>query len=116
MAVIVDYALKNPVFRQIWETRFYWVPPTNLTPEGREITNFFFSRLDRSFDGGYLENGARFVGGKTGFTNAAGLCLAAVGVYEGREYIAIIFGGPGDNRSPQYNFMDAITLFGALTN
>lgn len=112
---ILSYALRNPAFRQIWETRIYWVEPTNLTAEGREITNTFFSRLDRSFDGGYLENGACLLGGKTGFTNAAGLCLAAEGSYGGREYIAVIFGGPGNNRTPQYNFMDVMTLFGAMT-
>ena len=113
---ILDYALQNTVFREIIETKNYIIPPTNLTPEEREITNFFFSRLDQDYEGGYLENGARLLGGKTGFTNAAGLCLATVGVFEGREYIAVIFGGPGTNRTPQYNFLDAMTLFGALKN
>ena len=113
--IILDYALKNPIFRQILETRDYWVPPTNLTPEGREVSNSFFSRLDRSFEGGYMDNGACLLGGKTGFTNAAGLCLATVGTFEGREYIAVIFGGPGNNRTLQYNFMDAMALFGAMT-
>lgn len=113
--VLLDYALKNPVFRQILETRTYWVPPTNLTSEEREVNSSFFSRLERSFDDGHLDNGARLLGGKTGFTNAAGLCLATVGTFDGREYIAVIFGGPGNNRTPQYNFMDAMTLFGAMS-
>jgi D-alanyl-D-alanine carboxypeptidase (penicillin-binding protein 5/6) len=111
---ILDYALKNPVFRQIFETRSYQVSPTNRKPDGMEINNAFFSRLDRTFEGGYLENGACLLGGKTGFTNAAGLCLATVGTFEGREYIAVIFGGPGDNRTPQYNFMDALYLYGSM--
>ena len=111
---ILDYALKNPVFREIFETASYEIPPTNLTPEERVINSYFFSRLERDYTNGYLENGVSVIGGKTGFTNAAGLCLATVGAFDGREYIVVVFGGPGTNRTPQYNFMDAVELFLSL--
>jgi hypothetical protein len=111
---ILDYALKNPLFRQIFESRTYTIPPTNRQSQEREIRNAFFSRLSRDFEDGYMANDARLLGGKTGFTDKAGLCLAAWGEYQDREYLAVIFGGPGTNRTPQYNFMDVLTLFGAL--
>ncbi len=111
---ILDYALKNPLFRQIFESRTYAVPATNLSAEEREIRNIYFFRLNKDFEGEYLANGVHLLGGKTGFTNAAGLCLATGGECHGREYLAVIFGGPGSNKTPQYNFMDALTLFGAL--
>ena len=114
MVRILDYALQNAAFREIFEAGSYTIPPTNLTAEEREIHNSFFSRLERDFAGVDQENGLHVLGGKTGFTNAAGLCLATIGEFDGREYIAVLFGGPGNNRTPQYNFMDAMTLFGAL--
>ncbi len=111
---ILDYALQNPLFRQIFESRTYTIPATNLSAEEREIRNFYFYRLNNDFEGEHLANGVRLLGGKTGFTNRAGLCLATEGECNGREYLAVIFGGPGSNKTPQYNFMDALTLFGAL--
>ena len=113
-AKILDYALRNPVFKEIFEARSYTVSPTNVSAEGREINSTFFSRIERDYDSGRLENGSLLTGGKTGFTNAAGLCLATVGKFDSREYIVVIFGGPGTNRTAQYNFMDAVTLFSAL--
>ena len=114
MVTILDYALQNPLFCELFEAKSYTIPPNNHRSEEREINSHFFSRLERDYDGGILENNSRILGGKTGFTNAAGLCLATLGEFDGREYIVVIFGGPGTNRTPQYNFMDAMTLFSAL--
>ena len=113
-ARILDYALRNPVFKEIFNARDYIVGATNLSADAREIKSIYFSRLEKDYNDGRLENGAVLTGGKTGFTNAAGLCLATVGAFEGREYIVVIFGGPGTNKTAQFNFMDAVTLFGAL--
>ena len=114
MVIILDYALQNPMFCELFEAKSYTIPPTNHRSEEREISSHFFSRIERDYEGGVLENGVRLLGGKTGFTNAAGLCLATLGEFDGREYIVVIFGGPGTNRTPQYNFMDAMTLFNSL--
>ncbi len=61
-----------------------------------------------------LKNGFTILGGKTGYTDTAGLCLAAYGEKEGHCYIAVVFGGPGNSRTEQFNFQDVITLFEQL--
>ena len=62
-------------------------------------------RSDPSFPGGEI------LGGKTGYTSEAGLCLASLAVRDGRQYLLITTGAPGDQYSEQYNITDAIAVF-----
>ena len=54
-------------------------------------------------------------GGKTGFTDEAGLCLASFAQKDGEEFILITTGAMAaedDNRP--LHLLDAITIYGAL--
>ncbi len=69
MALIARAAWNNPSFRKIVMTQNYNIPPTNKQPETRYMLNHHRMMKDRNraYDG--------VVGGKTGYTQAAGNTL-----------------------------------------
>lgn len=86
MAIILDYALDNETCREILSTYKYTTAPTEQNPDGIELTSNIQSRME----GG--ESGvARIHGGKTGYTEVAGNCLAsfATAYSDGEEYIIV---------------------------
>jgi D-alanyl-D-alanine carboxypeptidase (penicillin-binding protein 5/6) len=50
------------------------------------------------------------LGGKTGFTNEAGLCLASFAEIDGREYILVTMGAPLNGQ----HIEDASTVYNRL--
>ncbi len=108
MCRFLRYALQNETFREIFTARRYTVPATNLHPEGFTVRSLLFDQLpDAAFPGGEI------LGGKTGFTDEAGLCLASLAEKDGREYILVTLGAPGDHNTEAYNIEDALTLYTA---
>lgn len=108
MSRLLQYALQNPDFRAIFTARRYTVPATNLHTEGFTVRSLLFQGLsDPSFPGGEI------LGGKTGYTSEAGLCLASLARKDGKEYILVTMGAPGDHGTEQYNIADALTLYTA---
>ena len=64
-------------------------------------------------DGGEV-TGGQILGGKTGYTDAAGLCLASLAVVNGKEYILVTLGAPGNHATEQTNIMDAVQVYRRL--
>jgi len=89
LAKILIYSLKNENFREIFTTKDYVTNPTVLNKNGLELKSTVLSRIENSYDFGYI------LGGKTGFTNQAGLCLASLASDGEKEYVAITVGAPG---------------------
>ncbi len=58
--------------------------------------------------------GGEFLGGKTGYTEDAGLCLASLALINGQEYVLVTVGADGSPRTEQYNITDAISVFSQL--
>jgi D-alanyl-D-alanine carboxypeptidase (penicillin-binding protein 5/6) len=56
----------------------------------------------------------QILGGKTGYTSAAGLCLASLVRIDGEEYILITLGAEGTPDSEPLHVQDAITLYSEL--
>lgn len=86
LAIILDYALENEICREILSTYQYTTSATDQNPDGIALTSNLQSRME----GGESEV-ARIYGGKTGYTDAAGNCLAsyAQAYSDGEEYIII---------------------------
>lgn len=106
MAVLLQYALKNDTFREIAESPWHSTPGTNVHPDGITYYSTMFKNLsDPSVTGG------KILGGKTGFTNAAGSCLASFAEIEGVEYI-LVTAGAMDGGTP--NITDAVTVYNRL--
>lgn len=102
-----QYALQNELFKQIMTTRNYTTSRSEQHPSGITLSNTCFAHLPSA----NLPNGAVFLGGKTGYTEAAGTTLASIAKYGEDEYILVTAGGFG----VQYaHITDAQTLYGRL--
>lgn len=105
MAVLLRAAMQNEMFRTIFATARYTVPPTNLHPDGFTMESTFWSELD----GTELRRG-KFLGGKTGYTSAAGLCLASAAQVKGKRYILVTAGAQGNHNTEPYHVDDAVNV------
>lgn len=88
MALLFRYALRNDTFREVAGSSWHSTQATNIHPDG--IT--YYSSLFNGIPDAYV-TGGKILGGKTGFTNQAGLCLASYAEIQGREYILVTAGG-----------------------
>ena len=108
MAVLLKYCLRNDDFREMIESARHSTAPTNIHPDGITYYSTMFKSLsDPAVTGG------KILGGKTGFTNDAGLCLASFAEIEGREYILVTAGAPGTTGEPLH-VQDAVTIYNRL--
>lgn len=86
MAVILETAIQNPLCRKILSTYQYKSSPTNKHPEGVAMSATLFNYMY-----GTEPETATILGGKTGFVNESGYCIASFGSNNttGNEYIAV---------------------------
>lgn len=106
LAVLLEYALKNQTFRQIFTSSSYTVESTDLHPEGFTMQSTLFENL-----GNPLVKGGEILGGKTGYTEEAGLCLASLAEVDGAEYILVTAHAEGSHETEPYHIEDAVNVF-----
>lgn len=86
MAVLMNYALSVPGFAEIIHARSYTTRPLSSAPDGvlLESTSWeYINNVEDSFSiPGYL-------GGKTGYTRAAGRCLASAAEFNGMKLVLV---------------------------
>lgn len=99
---LLRYALENPIFYQIFTSKSY----TTHVPNELIITNSLFTKVP-SVDGPIL-------GGKTGYTPEAGLCLASIIEKEGKSFLFITTNAPTYVWTPPPHIEDALTAYDAL--
>lgn len=109
MARLLEAALQNPDFREAFTSRRHSTGPTNLHLDGITVRSSMFEKAETDeFPGG------RLLGGKTGYTIEAGLCLASLAEKDGEEYILITAGAGGSTRSAPHHIEDAIKILKRL--
>ncbi len=108
IAILLQYALSDTTFREIFTSKYYYVQPTEQHPDGFTFWSTLFSQTDSRADGVIL-------GGKTGYTEEAGLCLASLLSVGGREYILVTAGAPGSHETEPYHIEDALNVAGQLS-
>ncbi len=111
LSILLSYALQNNTFRNIFTASSYSTSPTNKHPEGITFQNTMFKNINNP-----VINGGKILGGKTGYTEEAGLCLASLAQKDGKEYILVTAGSKGNHESAQYNIKDAYTVYNKLGN
>lgn len=111
IAVLLGYALQNENFRAAFTASFYSVQPNEFHPEGFTFYSSMFINLDSPY-----VSGGEILGGKTGYTDEAGLCLASLAFVNGREYILVTAGADGDHTTEQYNILDALNVYNQVGN
>lgn len=107
MAVLVKAALHNDKFREVYSAKSY---VTSTTP-AMVFTSRIFDRLS-SPTFGQVE----ILGGKTGYTYEAELCLASYATDGNHEYALITTYAKGSAYTPQYHVLDAIYLYNYFLN
>lgn len=109
LAELLRVALQNDIFREIFTTEQYTSSPTEQHPSGLTFASTLLSQLN----GHELKNG-EILGGKTGYTSAAGLCLASLARVKGREYILITLGAPGSHQTEPTHIEDAVRIYNRI--
>lgn len=109
LSILLSYALQNDTFREIFTSPRYSTQPTNKHRSGITFYNTMFEELNN-------QNiiGGEILGGKTGYTDEAGLCLASLAKVGKQEYILISAGAKGDHHSEQYNITDALVVYDSI--
>lgn len=109
LSLLLDYALQNKTFREIFTSSRYSTAATNKHPDGITFTSTLSQNLrDQTLPGGEI------LGGKTGYTDEAGLCLASLARIDGKEYILVTAGAKGDHKTEQYDVDDAREVYKEL--
>lgn len=109
LATLTSYALQDDTFREIFTSSRYSTQPTDKHPNG--IT--FYSTMFKKLNDPSIVDG-KILGGKTGYTNEAGLCLASLAKKDGKEYVLVTAGAKGNPKSKQYNITDALEVYNSL--
>ena len=109
LAVLLSYALQNDTFREVFTSSRHSTQPTNKHPDGITFYSTMFKELkNQNIAGGEI------LGGKTGYTDEAGLCLASLAKVGKQEYILVSAGAKGDNHSEQFNITDALVAYNSI--
>lgn len=109
LRLLLNKALKNQDFYQIFTTFEHQTNTSPFAPEGYYLTSTLLKEQnDLSLQHGII------LGGKTGYTNKAGLCLASIAEINGELYLYISAGANGDPNTEQFNLTDAKLLYNQL--
>jgi len=105
MCLILSYAYKNLTFREIFSSEIYYVDKTNKHENGITLKSTVFEAFkNNSANSNYL------IGGKTGFTYAAGLCLATVSQKDGSLYTIVTINKGEKQNYPAVHVFDYQTI------
>lgn len=110
MSILLNYALQNADFKKIFTSSEYYTE-TDLKTSGITLHSTMFSALDS-----YYFTGGQFLGGKTGYTSEAGLCLASLAEVNGEEYTLITMGANGSHETDPLHIYDAQKIYETLAN
>ncbi|WP_454054053.1 D-alanyl-D-alanine carboxypeptidase family protein [Clostridium sp. Marseille-Q7071] len=109
IAKLLEYALQNHTFREVYTSKRYTTKATNINPDGITLQSTMFKHMDTAdVNSGIIE------GGKTGYTEEAKLCLASLAKIDGKEYILVTANADGNPQTKQFNILDAFTVYNQI--
>ena len=106
MSILLQEVLKDKRLKRIISTDKYRTSPTKAHPKRITMESTIFKFIPNP----KVTNG-ELLGGKTGYTRAAGLCLASFAKIGGTEYILVTAGAPGTYRTKRSHFIDALAVY-----
>jgi D-alanyl-D-alanine carboxypeptidase (penicillin-binding protein 5/6) len=109
LAKLLQYALNNETFMEIFTSVKHTTASTNLHPDGITLYSSMFSKMDSAEL--VMEE---ILGGKTGYTEPAGLCLASYAYINNKRYILVTTGADGNTKTEQKNIFDAYEVYKEL--
>ncbi len=105
MALLFSKALENDIFFEIVTADRYLTTATEQHKNGILLESTLTEPMKE-----YALEG-KILGGKTGYTTGAGLCLASYAELEGHRYILVTLGAGDGSKYPSYHFEDAAILY-----
>lgn len=111
MAILLHQCLQNETLRLALSTSSYQTTPTIQHPQGLTLESTLFQALESQMD----ESDTDLLGGKTGYTSQAGLCLASFADIGGREYILVTAGADGSHYTEPFHIEDALNVYNQLS-
>lgn len=87
LAKILEYALKNDIFKEIFTTKKYTIKNINLKLNSTLVTY-----------GKYLDV-SNINGAKSGYTDGAGVCLASIATLNDVDYLLVMLGSSTTSKS-----------------
>ncbi|WP_315116569.1 D-alanyl-D-alanine carboxypeptidase [uncultured Clostridium sp.] len=109
IAKLLEYALQNDTFREVYTSKRHSTKATNLHPDGITFQSTMFKHMDTE----EVNNGI-IQGGKTGYTEEAKLCLASLAKIDGKEYILVTANADGSPQTKQFNILDSFTVYNQI--
>lgn len=107
VAMMLRWALQDERFREIFESYEKEVPSIGKVAR----KTFGVSGASGASGAAVVPGTGMIKGGKTGFTNAAGRCLASTAEVEGTEYILVTLGAPAEGAG---HLEDAAEVYAAV--
>ncbi len=109
IAIIFQYALSNNEFKKIVESKKYEAHGIKGPFTKHIIHNSLFQKRN------ILDINKNYIKcGKTGYTEAAGLCLVSLGEVNDSEYIVVTAKAKGNSQTSQYNLIDTDRIYNRL--
>lgn len=109
ISILLQYALKNESFKEAFTCRSYTTTSSKQHPEGITFYSTMFEKLDDA-----EVTGGEILGGKTGYTTQAGLCLASLARLGGKEYILVTAKAEGDQQTEPFHILDAKNAYSRI--
>ena len=106
---ILQSAIKNKTFYEVFTTHFYTAPATEQHPDGFTFWSTMFKNMTDE-----VVNGGEIIGGKTGYTDEAGHCLASAAKIDDRIYILVTAGWAQGTDSATYHISDAFLAYNQI--
>lgn len=106
IAVILEFAIRDDMCRRVMSAETYKCAPTEQHLEGLEFSSTLLSRMS-----GDEMPGITVKGGKTGFTDKAGNCVATFAQTDDDKTYILVFCGGKSNWDEIYNTLSAYSVF-----
>lgn len=106
MAILMNYSLGNNQLTEIMTTAEHTTAPSNKHEDGVHLESTLFYHLPTT-----EINGGKILGGKTGYTDEAGQCLASFAEKNGKKYILITAGASDKGQNLQSHILDAVEIY-----
>lgn len=110
LAKLLEAVLAEDTLREIITSANHTSEPTNLHPEGVTYTSSLFDYMPQE-----IRDSGLILGGKTGYTEEAGQCLASLGEVNGMEFLCITGLAPGNHETDPYHIIDAYRCYSSIT-
>lgn len=111
--ILLRSALENKTFYNIFNTDWYTGQVTEERPEGIKFQNTMFAAMDE-LEIPYEVTKGRILGGKTGYTDSAGSCLASIAEIGGNEYILVTAKAERPSMKAHLHVKDAVDVYSQI--